>query len=145
MLECGTVVAVRGDRVDVMMGVSQACGGCSMCSRKGEAEMLMRDVRDEYGVHVGDEVEVEIPEAAKSIAAVAVFAMPVAGAFAGYLAGYLLARGIGVDPEMLGAVLAVVGLVAALAGVGFAERLALHARVSAPRVRAIIARASERT
>ncbi|MDP3629714.1 MAG: SoxR reducing system RseC family protein [Actinomycetota bacterium] len=144
MIERGTVVGVRGNRVDVVLGNSSACSGCTACSMGDTGEMLLRDVADEAGAAAGDEVEVFIPESLRLQAALAVYGVPLAGLIFGYLAGVLLGKALGSDPDITGAIVGVLAATAALAGTQIRERsLARNGRY-APRVRAIISRGSER-
>ncbi len=143
MIEHGTVVAVRGTRVDVALGGSSACGGCTACSMSASGEMLLRDVLDDAGAAPGDEVEVLIPESLRLQAALAVYAVPLAGLLLGYLAGFLLGKALGSDPDITGAIVGVLAATAALAGTQIRERsLARNGRY-VPRVRAIISRGSD--
>lgn len=144
MIEHGTVVAVRGNRVDVVLGSSSACGGCTACSRGDTGEMLLCDVADEAGAAPGDEVEVVIPESLRLQAALAVYAVPLGGLILGYLAGFLLGRGLGSDPDITGAIVGVAAASAALAGTQVRERSLVRSGRYMPRVRAIISRGSER-
>ncbi len=145
MHERGTVIAGRGDLVDVTVTPSGACGGCSVCSRREGGELVLTGVIDPLGARVGDTVEVEIPEGVRSRAAFAIYVVPVAGLFVGYLAGDLLSRALGGASDLAGAGGAVAGLAMALLAVRGVERRMLRARSVAPRVSAIIARVSGRT
>jgi len=144
MIEHGTVVAVRGNRTDVVLGSSPACGGCHACSNGDSGEMLLRDVADEVGAALGDEVEVVIPESLRLQAALAVYAVPLGGLLLGYLAGVLLGRATGLDPDTTGAIVGVVAATAALAGTQVRERSLARSGRYTPRVRAIISRSSAR-
>lgn len=142
MIERGTVVAVRGDRIDVVLAGSAACVGCSACAATTKGELLLRDVRSDRGPAIGDEVEVVIPEGLKMKAALAVYIVPLAGLLLGYLAGFLLGKPMGVDPDVAGAVLGVLAATAALAGTRIAEKAVLRGGRLSPHVRAIISRGS---
>ena len=144
MIERGTVVAVRGDRADVALGSSSACEGCTACSAGKSGEMLLCDVLDEAGSSPGDEVEVVIPESLQLQAALAVYIVPIAALVFGYLAGFLLGRVVGSDPDITGAIVGVVAATAALAGTQIRERSLARSDRYRPRVRAIISRGSER-
>lgn len=144
MIENGTVVAVRGDRADVVLGASATCGSCTACGKSASGDMLLRDVSDEIGATVGDEVEILIPESLQVQAALAVYAVPLGGLLLGYLAGVLLGKALGFDPDTTGGVVGVAAATAALAGTQVRERsLARNGRYK-PRVRAIISRGSGR-
>ncbi len=144
MHEQGIVITVRDGTVDVRMQVSAACGGCSVCSQGSGGETVMHDVRDEFGATVGDEVKVVIPDTIRSRAAIAVFVVPVLALLLGYLAGFLLGEGLGLNPEITGLIGGLASANIALLGIRAAERrLQRNARFS-PRVSAIISRGRER-
>ncbi|MDZ4167921.1 MAG: SoxR reducing system RseC family protein [Coriobacteriia bacterium] len=144
MHEQGTVITVRDGTVDVRMQVSAACGGCSVCSQGSGGETVMHDVRDELGATVGDEVKVVIPDTIRSRAAIAVFVVPVLSLLLGYLAGFLLGEGLGLNPEITGLIGGLASANIAVLGIRAAERrLQRNARFS-PRVSAIISRGRER-
>ncbi len=144
MIERGTVVAVRGPAIDVVLAGSEACAGCNACRASESGELLLRDVVDEEGVELGDEIEVLIPEGLRMKAALAVYAVPLACLIGGYLAGFLLGKPLHMDPDVTGAVLGVLAATLALAGTRIAERAVMRGGRSAPRVRAIISRGSGR-
>jgi len=144
MIERGTVVAVRGNRADVVLGSTSACGGCSACGKSVSGDMLLRDVADEQGVSIGDEVEILIPESLQVQAALAVYAVPLGALLLGYLAGVLLGKALGFDPDTTGGVVGVVSATAALAGTQVRERSLARKGRYMPRVRAIISRGSAR-
>lgn len=144
MREQGRVITVHDGSVDVQMHVSTACGGCSVCSRNSGCETVMQDVRDTLGATVGDVVEVVIPDIIRSRAAIAVFIVPVAALLVGHLAGFLLGRSLGHNPDLCGLITALASANVALVGVRLAERrLKGNARFS-PRVDAILARGLDR-
>ncbi len=142
MIEHGTVVAVRGGNVDVVLAGSSACQGCNACSASDSGELLLRDVVDREGSTLGDEVEVLIPESLRMKAALAVYGVPLASLLLGYLAGFLLGSRIGIEPDVAGAVLGVLAASAALAGTRFAERVVMRGGRFSPRVHAILSRDS---
>ncbi|MHB1340776.1 MAG: SoxR reducing system RseC family protein [Coriobacteriia bacterium] len=144
MNELGTVVAVRGDRVDVSVGPSAACEGCKLCSAGSSAsEMLMRDVLDPVGASLGDRVEVHISESLRMQAALAIYVVPLGALFVGYLAGFLLGESIGADPDLVGAGLGIAAATAGFLGARVREKALARSGKFAPRVRAIIARGLE--
>ncbi|MCX8007211.1 MAG: SoxR reducing system RseC family protein [Coriobacteriia bacterium] len=134
-------MAVRPGRVDVSLGRSAACDGCSVCSSLSGTggEMLLTDVLDPLGASVGDEVEIEIPERLRIQAALAIYVAPLLALFGGYLAGFLLAsRGDG-NPDTAGALAGIGCATLTLAAVFFRERELARKEGFAPFVRAIIA------
>ncbi|MDO8880986.1 MAG: SoxR reducing system RseC family protein [Coriobacteriia bacterium] len=144
MHEQGMVITVRDGTVDVRMQVTAACGGCSVCSQGSGGETVMHGVRDELGATVGDEVKVVIPDTIRSRAAIAVFVVPVLALLLGYLAGFLLGEGLGLNPEITGLIGGLASANIAVLGIRAAERrLQRNARFS-PRVSAIISRGRER-
>ena len=141
MREQGRVIAVGEGVVDVRMEISAACDGCQVCSAGSAAgETVMSGVRDSLGAAVGDTVEVVIPDSLKRRAVVAVFVVPVAALFAGYLAGFLLGRWLHVDPDVAGLITAFGAAILAFAGVRMAERTIRQSDRLSPQVGAIIAR-----
>src|SRR5512133_2070933 len=122
MHEPGRVITVRDGTVDVRMEVSAACSGCGACSQEPGGETIMHGVRDALGATVGDTVDVDIPDTIRPWAAVAVFAVPVACLLLGYLAGFLLGRQLGWDPDISGLVLALASANIAVVGIRLAER-----------------------
>jgi len=93
---------------------------------------------------VGDTVEVVIPDTVKRRAIVAVFVVPVAALFAGYLAGFLLGRLLHVDPDITGLITALAAAVLAFGGVRLTERRIKQSDRLSPQVGAIIARGHDR-
>lgn len=144
MQEQGMVVTVHDGSVDVRMQVSTSCAGCSVCSQGAGGETLMRDVTDKHGATIGDLVSVSIPDSIRASAAAAVFLVPVACLFAGYLAGFLLGGWIGTDPETTAVVGALVLATVGMLGIRLAERTVAGDVAFAPRVDAIISRGRSR-
>ena len=91
------------------------------------------------GARVGDEVTVEVPEAANVRAGVIVYVVPVAGLLLGYAAGALVGGAGGWNPDVLGAVGAVAAVSAGLLLLRRSGRSVLAGARYRPRVRAIIA------
>ena len=101
---------------------------------------LMWDVgSDTSAFQVGDEVTVEVPEAANVRAGVIVYVVPVAGLLLGYAAGALVGGAVGWNPDVLGAVGAVAAVSAGLLLLRRSGRSVLAGARYRPRVRAIIA------
>ncbi|MDZ4179529.1 MAG: SoxR reducing system RseC family protein [Coriobacteriia bacterium] len=145
MHERGRVITVREGSVDVKMEVSSSCAGCSVCSRAGNGETVMQDVRDPLGATVGDSVDVLIPDTVRARAATAVFVVPVLCLLFGYLAGFLLGRWIGIAPDISGLVAALIAANIAVIGIRLAERKLSSSERYMPKVNAIIARGHDRT
>lgn len=141
MRERGTVIAVHGDRVDVVLGQTAACAGCHACSSLSLAggEMLLAGVVDRVGVSVGDEVEVEIPERLRLQAALAIYVVPLVALFAGYAVGSVAASRSAGDPDTVGALVGFGSATMTLAAVFFSERELARKEGFVPFVRAIIA------
>ncbi|MCE5204227.1 MAG: SoxR reducing system RseC family protein [Coriobacteriales bacterium] len=140
MIEVGTVVAVRGDKVDVSVGASPSCAGCNACSMGSSAEeMLLRDVVDPLGVALGDRVEVVISEQLRMQAALAIYVVPLGALFVGYVVGSALGEHLDVDADLIGALLGIAAATAAFMGAQVRERMLSRKGRFAPRVRAIIA------
>lgn len=140
MIEEAVVIRRRGTVLDVVLAAAEGCTKCGACSASGGSSMLLRDVRDESGARVGDTVRVEIPERVRLDAALALYVVPVAALFVGYLAGFLLGTRTGTDPDLTGAAGAVVLFAAALLGVRVRERVLARRGTFRPVVHAIIAR-----
>jgi len=126
------------------MEISAACGGCTTCARGPGGETIMRSVRDSLGATVGDTVDIVIPDSIRTKAAAAVFIVPVVCMFAGYLAGFLLGRQVGWDPDVSGLVGALASANIAVIGVKRAERHLASDTQYTPKVNAIIARSHDR-
>lgn len=105
MREQGTVIAARDGAVDVRLSPSDACASCGACAAADGASVL-EGVPDSFGAGVGDIVEIEVPEQARTRARFVVLGLPILGLLGGYLAGFLLGEGIGISPDGLGAVTA---------------------------------------
>lgn len=142
MIERGTVVAVRGNKVDAVIGGSSACQGCSACSISKSGDLLLRDVADRLGVELGDEIDVLIPDGLQMKAALAVYVVPLVCLLLGYLAGFLLGGALGFDRDSAGAIVGILAATAALAGTRLAEKAVLRGGRLAPAVHAIISRGS---
>lgn len=145
MHERGRVITVRDGAVDVRVEQgSAACEGCSACSRTPSGDSVIQSVRDQLGATVGDTVDIIIPDAVRSRAAVAVFVVPVACMLLGYLAGYLLSNYIKADPDVAGLIGALAFGAIAFAGVRLAERVLSRNEQYMPKVNAIISRGCDR-
>ena len=144
MHEPGRVITVHDGTVDVRLEVSATCAGCGACSQDPGGETIMHGVRDALGATVGDTVDVSIPDTIRPLAAVAVFAVPVACLLLGYLAGFVLGKPLGWDPDISGLVFALASANVAVVGVRLAERRLSGSERFSPRVSAIIARGQER-
>ncbi|MDY0340099.1 MAG: SoxR reducing system RseC family protein [Coriobacteriia bacterium] len=140
MREQGTVITVHDGAVDVRMQVSAGCAGCSVCSQGEGGETVMRDVTNRFGATVGDLVSVFIPDGIRSRAAAAVFLVPVACLLGGYLAGFLLGRWVGGDPEAIAVIGALVLATVGMLGIHVADRRLAGNAAFTPRVDAIISR-----
>lgn len=105
MREQGTVVAVRPGAVDLVMTPGDGCGDCTACSASG-TNLLLEGVPAPDGLHVGDVVDVETPQAERTRARALVFVVPVVALVLGYVAGFLLGAVVPVSRDSLGAVMA---------------------------------------
>lgn len=143
MLERGTVISRADGTVHVAIEPSEACATCGACAEGAGGARVLEDVVDALGAAVGDTVEVETPLRARRRAQGLVYVVPVAAIIAGYLAGFLLGTWANVAPDAVGAVLALVGGVAALVSVSRFDRY-FRGADDQPRVRAIIARCRDR-
>ena len=144
MRESGRVITVHDGAVDVRMETTSRCGGCTVCSVGSGGETIMQGVLDRLGATVGDTVDVDIPDSVRPLAAAAVFGVPVACLFAGYLAGFLLSKPLGLDPDVTGLVAALVSANIAVVGVRAADRRLARSERFTPQVSAILARGHER-
>ena len=122
--EQGRVVARDGDSVEIVTERHSACGGCaarSGCGTGAIAKVLGRKrlrlrVVNSIDAHVGDRVVIGIDESGVVRGSLAVYAVPLAGLFAGatgfHLAGLYLSLSASDLPAIAGAVLGfVAGLV----------------------------------
>ncbi|MBE0477346.1 MAG: SoxR reducing system RseC family protein [Coriobacteriia bacterium] len=143
IVENGVVTEVGEAGIQVRVTPSgSSCASCGHCATAGDGGMFMHDVADPFGVRVGDSVEVELPGGARLYASAISYALPVVGLILGYVAGFLLGRAAGWDPDATGALTAV----ASAAGTFMLGRR-LAADVCGlerfrPRVRAIIGRST---
>jgi positive regulator of sigma E activity len=142
--ESGRVITVHDGAVDVRMEATARCGGCTSCSIGAGGETIMQGVLDRLGATVGDRVDVDIPDSVRPLAAAAVFGVPVACLFLGYLAGFLLSEPLGFDPDIAGLVAALASANIAVIGVRAADRRLARSERFTPQVSAIIARGHER-
>jgi len=121
--ESGKVVAVQGEFAWIESERSTACGGCAVrkgCGTSAIAKMfgqrrLRLRVLNRINAHVGDTVVVGISESGLVRGSLAVYAVPLAGLFAGALTGHfagnqLLANG----SDLMAAGGALTGFLAAL-------------------------------
>jgi sigma-E factor negative regulatory protein RseC len=116
--ESGRVVAVEGDFAWIESERKSTCGGCAVrkgCGTSAIAKVLGQRrtrLRVVNRIHagVGDDVVVGISESGLVRGSLAVYAAPLAGLFAGALAGNLLAS----NSELVTVAAALAGFVAAL-------------------------------
>ena len=139
-VECGEVVGVGLDSVDVRMLAGAQCGGCNHCSSVDKSGLTLTDVRDDLGARVGDRVEVVVPHEADVRAGLIAYIGPVVALLIGYGAGDLLGRFMHWNTDLTGAALAVAGVTAGMLLMRSRARRLLSAEEFRPSVRAIIAR-----
>jgi sigma-E factor negative regulatory protein RseC len=138
--ERGVVIAVEGDSADVRVAAGAACESCKGdCCRVDKDGLVVGGALNEPGARVGDEVEVVVPEGADVRAGLIVYILPVAGLLLGYLAGNLLGGAVGLNPDAVGAVGAVLAASAGLLLLRIRGRGVLSGPRYRPRVHAIIA------
>ena len=97
--ESGTVVAVQGDFAWIESERTTACGSCAVrkgCGTSAIAKMfgkrrIQLRVLNRIHAHIGDTVVVGISESGLVRGSLAVYAVPLAGLFAGALAGHFAA------------------------------------------------------
>lgn len=87
--EEGVVIAVDGDKARVRVDRSDACSRCRVCVPMGDGTMVI-GAKNAIGAGVGERVGVEIDDSRRLRAAFMVFILPLAGLFAGCLAGLAL-------------------------------------------------------
>jgi sigma-E factor negative regulatory protein RseC len=135
--ENGQIVDVQGAFAWVESDRTGSCGSCAVqkgCGTGAIAKVLgQRRVRlrvlNRIGARVGDQVVIGVSEAGLVRGSFAVYAAPLAGLFAGALAGYVLVSRFypewPADPAAIAGALA--GFVAGLAWLrGFSRRTAMH-------------------
>lgn len=137
--ERGVVVAASDGSVDVRVAAGGACEACGQCCRVDRDGLTIEGAIDPFGAKVGDEVEVEVPEAADVRAGIIVYVLPVVALLAGYGLGNLAGAAAGFPPDATGAVGAVAGISAGLLLMRFRGRAAASSQRLRPQVRAIIA------
>jgi positive regulator of sigma E activity len=145
MIECGEVVGVGPDSVDVRVSRTDACTNCSHCSKVDKDGMLITDVRNDMGASEGDQVEVEIPPGTDIRAGMYAYILPVVALLVGYLIGYTIGMLAGWDADLTGAAFAILGVASGMLGMRSRARKVLSSDRFRPRVRAIMARASAGT
>jgi sigma-E factor negative regulatory protein RseC len=135
--ETGRIVDVQGTFAWVESERSSSCGSCAVkqgCGTGAIAKVLgQRRVRlrvlNRIGARVGDQVVIGISESGLLRGSLAVYAAPLAGLFAGTLAGYVLVSRFfpewSADPAAIAGALA--GFVAGFAWLrGFSRRTAMN-------------------
>lgn len=135
--ETGQIVDVQGAFAWVESERSSGCGSCAVnkgCGTGAIAKVLgQRRVRlrvlNRIGARVGDQVVIGVAESGLLRGSLAVYAAPLAGLFAGTLAGYALASRFypewPADPAAIAGALA--GFIAGLAWLrGFSRRTAMN-------------------
>lgn len=142
MIENGEVVRASDGSVDVRLVPSDACESCGACSAFGPDAMVMRDVADRTGARVGDVVEVEMPEGTRLRASLIGYGVPLLVLAGGYLAGVLLAGVVGTDPDLTGAVTAVISVALVLVWLRARGGSVMSHERFRPWVRAIIRRSA---
>ena len=143
MIERGTVISAGQGRADLMITPTEKCDDCEICSEGAGGRRILEGVFDPIGVSPGDVVELETSQRARRTAQLLIFVFPVVALVAGYLAGYLLSSLFDMDPDTLGAALAIAAAGAALLALRGIRVKASNGSDETPRLRAIIARGQE--
>lgn len=143
LIECGEVIGVGPGSVDVRVSATEACSNCSHCSKVDKDGMVIKDVRNDADAAQGDQVEVEIPPGTDIRAGVYAYILPVAALLLGYGAGNTLGRLVGLDPDLTGAALGVLGVAGGMLYMRTRARKVLSSDRFRPRVRAIMSRARD--
>ena len=87
--EVGKVIRIKGDKAEVLLHSSAACGTCGArfsCALGTGVDRIMT-VTNRFHAKVGDQVEIELTEKTRILSALLVFFMPLVLIVAGYFLG----------------------------------------------------------
>lgn len=146
--ETGIIVAVDGDRAEVLTRRRSSCGGCEVRGACGTSllDRLLgrREVRldalNRVDAGIGDEVVVGVPEDGVLIGAFVAYILPLLGLLLGAILGQTAAEALGTSGQLL----SILGGAGGLAvGLGWVRRFGRSGR-SDPRFQVVIVRHAER-
>ncbi len=95
MEEQGTVIECADGVAKVRVDRSEACEGCTVCSISESGSHMIARAVDRVGVTIGDRVRIETRGVSPGRAGALLFLLPLAFLFAGYGAGALAGRLVG--------------------------------------------------
>ena len=87
--EVGKVIRIKGDKAEVLLHSSAACGTCGArfsCALGTGVDRIIT-VTNRFHAKVGDQVEIELTEKTRILSALLVFFMPLVLIVAGYFLG----------------------------------------------------------
>lgn len=99
MIERGTVVAIKGDRVDVLFKRGTSCGDCCACGMMAGSDEMTIDLKNTIGATMGDRVVVEFSGRKSLKSSAIMYVFPLVFFVVGILLGYNF--GDRVFPNML--------------------------------------------
>lgn len=123
----GTVIQVQGDLIEVSVVPHPECQGCKTCqslvTEDSAKERIIKAFRGEFALAPGDQVTLDLLPGMGSVAALILFAFPLAGFFVGIWAGPHLAILLGFSGGESAAFLCgVVGFLLAMGVIGLVNR-----------------------
>jgi sigma-E factor negative regulatory protein RseC len=95
--ETGTVIEVRPGFAMVMLKRNETCARCHGCFESKNKEYMISEVRDTYGVSIGNVVRIETSGVSKVKGGFILYILPILLLVAGYFAGSESARALGIE------------------------------------------------
>ena len=111
--EHGVVKEIKGSKALVLTDRQSMCGDCvarGYCHMLGGGKEMLAEAINSVGAKAGDFVKIGIPEGTVTKASLVVYMVPALGLVGGGTLGYLLARPIGFDINLLTVVGSIIGL-----------------------------------
>jgi len=111
--EHGVVKEIHGSKALVLTDRQSMCGECvarGCCHMLGGGKEMLAEAINSVGAKAGDFVKIGIPEGTVTKASLVVYMVPALGLVGGGTLGYLVARPIGSDINLLTLLGSIVGL-----------------------------------
>jgi sigma-E factor negative regulatory protein RseC len=111
--EHGVVKEIQGSKALVLTDRHSMCGECvarGYCHMFGGGKEMLAEAINSVGAKAGDFVKIGIPEGTVTKASMVVYMVPALGLVGGGMLGYLIARPIGFDINLLTLVGSIIGL-----------------------------------
>ncbi len=138
MNETGFIVEVKDTMAVIRISRSSACGKCGACQLGCHQDEMLLTIPNQLHGEVGDEVELELSSTQLLKASAITYLIPLAALILGVLGGYMLAPGLNVNPELLGAGAGIFLTVASFFGIRAMEGLFQRGHSFTPRMINII-------